>query len=106
MERTKATEIANTWSELLGREHPLRDEYQRLVHCLASLLPTDTDAAAGALIDGAFAVLAIAGDGLLVVIFEQTDEDTHAPVVERLPRTPLVVSLRIREHYGKALSGR
>lgn len=76
------------------------------MRCLAALLPADTEAAAGALIDGTPGVLAIAGQGLFVVIFEPTDEDTHEPVVERLPLTAEAVTLRIREHQRKLPSGR
>ena len=97
MNRETATEIANSWHELVRHDERIADEYHTLMGCLMALLPDNTDAAAGAFVETGAGVLALAGDALFVVTFQTRDDGATQPVVERLPLDPSSVTLRLRD---------
>lgn len=107
MERDAATEAANSWFELAEHDEELRDAYSRARQALAVLLPDDTEAAAGTLIEGQPGVVALAGTGFFVVTFDRPQDAKPRPTVERLPLDGAAVTLQVRDEVdGTAPAGR
>jgi len=107
MTRWTATEVANSWYELAQGHEELGDAYQRLVALLHETLPDNTEAAAGARVDGQPAVVALAGDGFFLTTFAHREgEGFPQPVIGRLPLAPEQPALRIRDRWREDASVR
>jgi hypothetical protein len=102
-----AIEATNSWLVLAEHDDDLRDAYSDLTQSLVRLLPNDTEAAAGALIEGRPGVVALAGTGFFVVTFELPEGARPRPTVERLPRDVASVTLLVQDNLdGMAPAGR
>ncbi len=105
MDRNTASEVANSWLDLAQHDEELSSEYGRLAQFLASMLPDDTEKAAGALVSGAPGVVALAGDGFFLVTFDERQEGQRQPLVERLPLDANVVGLHVVEELRSDVPG-